>query len=326
MNSEANDPDRRAVMALDLGGTKLAAAVFTRNGKPRMSGAVTLGGREGAAVGELIAAEVRRLRSESEQQGLDVCSVGVSTPGIVKARGGRVWAPNIPGWEDFPLGAVIRKAIGSTAVKVVMESDRTASILGEAWHGAARGHRDAIFVAVGTGIGAGVLVDGRVLRGAHGAAGAIGWWALDRPFLPEYAACGCFESYASGEGLAKIFKATSRNSAAMTRDLYAAFESGNLAAKEVIDQAVEFWGMAAANLVSAFNPTIVVFGGGMFGPAAPMVDAIAAEARRWAQPISITQARFAASELGPLAALYGAGYLALRRAGFSRAELAAIGA
>ena len=77
---------------------------------------------------------------------------------------GRVWAPNIPGWDDYPLKAEIQAAISDPSVKVVVDSDRAASILGEAWQGAARGCRNAIFLAVGTGIGAGILVDGRVLR------------------------------------------------------------------------------------------------------------------------------------------------------------------
>ena len=107
-------------------------------------------------------------------------------------RAGRVWAPNIPGWDDYPLKAEIKAAVSDQAVKIAIDSDRSASILGEAWQGAARDCRNAIFLAVGTGIGAGIFVDGRVLHGAHGIAGAIGWMALDRPFRPEYVALRMF--------------------------------------------------------------------------------------------------------------------------------------
>src|SRR5690606_19235116 len=118
-----------------------------------------------------------------------------------------VWAPTFCGWEKNPLRSLIRESVGDKSVKVVVESDRSASILGEAWQGAARGCRNAVFLAVGTGIGAGILADGRVLRGSDGIAGSIGWMALGRPFKSEYVSCGCFESHASGEGLAKVARA-----------------------------------------------------------------------------------------------------------------------
>ena len=111
------------------------------------------------------------------QRKLAIRAVGICVPGIVQPKTGRVWAPNIPGWDDYPLKAEIKAAVSDQAIKVAIDSDRSASILGEAWQGAARGCRNAIFLAVGTGIGAGILVDGRVLHGeqasqAHRLAGA----------------------------------------------------------------------------------------------------------------------------------------------------------
>ncbi len=232
-------------------------------------------------------------------------AVGVSVPGIADARTGRVWAPNIPGWDEYPLQAEIQAAVADANVRVVVDSDRAAYILGEAWQGAAKGCRDAIFLAVGTGIGAGIIADGRVLHGAHGIAGAIGWMALDRPFKPEYKACGCFETHASGEGLAKQFHK------ALAHELFVAFKNDDKIAKDVLGQAIEYWGMAAANLVSLFNPEKIIFGGGVFGPATQFLDAITDEARRWAQPISMERVKFEASKLGGDAGLYGAGHLAL---------------
>lgn len=276
-------------------------------------------------MGELIVGQIRRLQKAAVQRGLTDRAVGICVPGIAQPRTGRVWAPNIPGWEDYPLKAEIRSAISDSGIKIAVTSDRAASILGEAWQGAARGCRNAIFLAVGTGIGAGILMDDRVLDGAHGIAGAVGWLALDRPFRREYVDCGCFESHASGEGIAKMAAATVarrkayrgplRNSSQLTaRNVFTAYEAGDGVAKEVLSQAIEFWGMAAANLVSLFNPEKIVFGGGVFGPATQFLDAIATEARRWAQPVAMERAKFEASQLGGDAALYGAGFLALRAA------------
>lgn len=316
---------QNAVIGLDLGGTKLASALFDAEGLPLVKRSLPLNLRQGHAVGELVVSQIRRLLQTAARRNLAIRAVGVCIPGIAQPLSGRVWAPNIPGWDDYPLKAEIKAAVSDQAVKVTIDSDRSASILGEVWQGTARGCRDAVFLAVGTGIGAGILVDGRVLHGAHGIAGAIGWLALDRPFRPEYTGRGCFESQASGEGIAKLaidavaqrkgYRGPLRATSKLTsHDVFAAYEQGDEVAKEVVSQAIEFWGMASANLISLFNPEKIVFGGGVFGPATQFLDTIAAEARRWAQPMAIERVTFAASQLGGDAALYGAGYLASQAA------------
>lgn len=314
---------KQAVIGLDLGGTKLASALFDADGKPIVKRSLPLNQRAGNAVGELITSHVRRLLETAAQRNLSIRSVGICVPGIVRPQTGRVWAPNIPDWDDYPLKAEIKAAVSDQAVKVAIDNDRSASILGEVWQGAARDCRNAIFLAVGTGIGAGILVDGRVLRGSEGIAGAIGWLALDRPFRPEYTACGCFETHASGDGIAKMaaHAATNRKGyrgplnsdlPLTAHDVFTAYENGDEIAQDVLREAVAYWGMASANLISLFNPEKLVFGGGVFGPATRFLDAIATEARRWAQPVAIERVVFEPSQLEGDAALYGAAYLALR--------------
>ncbi len=160
-----------------------------------------------------------------------------------------------------------------------------------------------------------------MIDGAHGIAGAIGWLALDRPYDPEYNSCGCFESHASGEGLARQTRAALahrpdyvgplRAAGDLTaHELFKAAEAGDEIAKEVLAKAVEFWGMASANLVSLFNPETLIFGGGVFGPATRLLPAIYAEARKWAQPVAIERVNFEASQLGGDAALFGAAFVA----------------
>lgn len=256
-------------------------------------------------------------------RGAPITAVGVAVPGIYRAERGTVWAPNVPGWDDYPLRDELCRALGGDT-SVVIDSDRAACILGEAWNGAARGARDAIFLAVGTGIGAGILVDGRVLRGHADIAGAVGWLALDRPFRDAYVSCGCFEYHAAGPGLTTVAREMLEAmpdyagelrrlapSDVTTARLFAAFDRGDEVATRVLHDAIEFWGMASANLVSLFNPETIVFGGGVFGPAVRFLERIRIEAARWAQPISIGQVRFVASTLGGDAGLYGAARLAL---------------
>jgi glucokinase len=307
------------VIAIDLGGTKLATAWFDESGTLLGRESVALAGRTGAHVAALVA---ERLTAAQARAG-EPSAVGIVVPGIYHATRGTVWAPNIPGWEDFPLRDTIAAAIAPDT-SLVIDSDRAAYIAGEAWHGAARGARDAVFVAVGTGIGAGILVDGRVLRGHGDSAGAIGWLALDRPFRPAYADCGCFEHHASGPGLLKVVRELLASDTSYsgelrrldpasidTARLFVALDRGDSLATRVIENAISMWGMAAANLVSLFNPEVIVFGGGVFGPAARFIDQIRAEALRWAQPIAARDTAFVVSTLGPDAGLYGAARLAL---------------
>lgn len=301
------------VIAIDLGGTKLATAVFDAGGTLLHRDSVPIDGRSGAEIAALVAERCEQAPG----------AVGVAVPGIYHAERGTVWAPNIPGWDDYPLRDELRRAVGSDT-PVVIDSDRAAYILGETWRGAARGKRHAIFLAVGTGIGAGIMVDGQILRGHGDVGGAIGWLALDRTFREEYAACGCFEYHASGPGLAKV----ARERLALQQDytgelrqidpmaitaarIFAAQERGDPIATEVLDEAIAYWGMVAANLVSLFNPEVIVFGGGVFGPAARFLDRIREEALLWAQPIAVQQAHFVVSTLGGDAGLFGAARLAL---------------
>jgi len=296
-----------AYAGIDLGGTKLAAAAFSSEGDILHRETVQLEGREGKAVGALISDLVRRL---SDEHGC--VASGVCVPGLYRSATGTVWAPNIPGWDDYPLLDELCAAVPGYH-NVTIDSDRAAYILGETWKGSASGAHDAIFIAVGTGIGAGILAGGQIVRGHGDVGGAVGWLALDRPFIQRYAGHGCFEDQASGPGLVRVandlgFKT---DGPITTSAIFRAQENGDEIATKVIDNAIELWGMAAANLVSVFNPEIIVFGGGIFGPAAKFIDRIASEAKKWAQPIAIEQVKFVGSSLGNDAGLYGAARLGM---------------
>jgi glucokinase len=319
-----------AAIGLDLGGTKLAAALFSDDGDILHRSQHALEGRGGDAVGQLILEQTAEITSHAREQGHSVLAIGVSVPGIYRDRDGTVWAPNIPGWDRYPLRSLLQEH-AAQGIRVAIDNDRACSILGESARGVARGCDDAIFLAVGTGIGAGILTGGRVLRGADDIAGAIGWMALDRPYRAEYDRCGCFETHASGAGIEgtarRLLAARPEHDGTLgridpsrltTHDVFAAFDQGDAIASTVLENAVECWGMAVANLVSLFNPQVIVFGGGIFGPAVRLLGRIEAEARRWAQPISVSQVAIRASALGPDACLVGTGRLALSAAAIDR--------
>ena len=188
----------RKTIAIDLGGTKALGAVFSPQGEILTSKNVYLRGASGEAAGNLVLGLIDELESAGPEG--KVVAVGICVPGIAYQDSGCVWAPNIPGWDHYPLRERIRGKMGD-GVHVRIESDRTCYILGETWKGAAKGSRNAIYMAVGTGIGAGIISEGRVLRGSGDIAGAIGWMGLECPFREDFVQTGCFESYASGNGI-----------------------------------------------------------------------------------------------------------------------------
>jgi glucokinase len=308
-----------AILGIDLGGTKLSLGVFEHSGEMVFKQSVALESRAGTQVGDLIAQEITKiLRDYGTLQ-----SIGIAVPGIYHEKTGTVWAPNIPGWVDYPL---LNEMQNANDIAVTIDSDRACYILGEAWMGNAKNCRHAIYLAVGTGIGAGILIDGKVLRGAHDIAGAIGWMALQQPFDAKYVDVGNFEFYASGDGIANaakrflsrqtgyegVLKHKEINSIT-SRDVFAAEEQGDELASEVLQKCINYWGMATANLISLFNPEKIIFGGGVFGPAIKFIPAIKEEADKWAQPISKKQVSFEYSALGTDAGLYGAALLALQK-------------
>jgi glucokinase len=310
------------VLGLDLGGTKLAAAVFESDGTILYRNSVIIAGRKGDDVGNIIKDTIHNILGLPS---FPIESIGICVPGIYFARDGTVWAPNIAGWDRYPLLAALQSAVDGKNIKTGVDSDRACYILGETWLGAAGGCRDAVFLAVGTGIGAGIMVDGQIVRGYGDIAGALGWLAMSRPYREEYGSCGAFEYYASGEGIIRTARemleadksytgrlSTKNPDELSTRDVFEAYDTGDELAARVFDECIALWGMAAANIVSTFNPEKLIFGGGVFGPAVQFIERIRNEAARWAQPISMKQVSFESSALGGDAGLYGSGRLAFR--------------
>ena len=183
-----------AVLGIDLGATKISAAIFNDGGDVIERRYSLLEGRGGDEAGKLISSLIGDLCKD-----YDISGAGICVPGIVYSKKGTVWCPNIPGWDDYPLAQTLKNSLGD--IRIEIESDRTCYILGEKWRGAARGCDNAIYLAVGSGIGAGILLDGRVIHGADDIVGATGWMALESDYDTDWDKCGCFETFASGNGI-----------------------------------------------------------------------------------------------------------------------------
>ena len=279
------------VLAVDLGGTKTSTALVDGDGRVL--------DRVKVPAARTVDESVRQI----ERHASTASAVGIIVPGIYTPSSGRAWCPNLWGVEEVPLLQRLRECI---SVPVAIDSDRSGYVLGEAWLGAARGLRDVVFVAIGTGIGVGILIDGRVVRGAHGIAGAAGWWALNPAFADEYARTGCWEAESAGPAIAR-HAGTADAQAAV-----AAARAGNGVAVAALDRAAAYAGMGIANLVSLLNPEVVVLGGGVVhGAGDLLLDQIRKEAGKWAQPVAMARCRIELTQLGEDAGLLGAARLAL---------------
>ena len=187
-------------------------------------------------------------------------TVSVYVSPALSIRRRDVYGPRTsPGWENYPLQEVLR-TVTAPDIEIYIDSDRTCYMYGEMWQGAAKDCHSAVFIAVGTGIGAGIIIDGHVLHGASDIIGATGWMALQPPYKEEYDACGCFEYYASGNGIgARVRDAVRANKAYKGRlrqkpicrisayDVFSAYNEEDPIAVSVLHKAIEMWGMASAN-------------------------------------------------------------------------------
>ena len=316
-----NNTRKGAVIGMDLGGTKLSGALFTREGDIIHKQEILLEGKEGAEAGAMVVQQLIDLDEYAREGHFQLHSVGICIPGISNQSSGTVWAPNIPGWEAYPLHRELKNSLSNPDIPISIESDRNCYIMGEIWKGSAQGCSNVIFMAVGTGIGIGIVANGQIINGSNGIAGAIGWLALDRPYLSDYDPCGQFEFYASGTGIRRNAESLLKQGIkskylhageVSSMDVFSAYTKNDQVAIKVIEQCIEYWGMAVANLVSIFNPEKIIFGGGVFGPAIQFLDRIYETAGKWAQPISMQQVKLEASTLKGNAGLLGAGYMAIK--------------
>ena len=336
--------------AVDVGGTKIASALFTADGDISARDKTPIDRAGGDAAAAQVAGRVEALAAAAREAGGRLAAVGLCVPGIAYSATGRVWAPNIPGWDQYPLLEKVKsysrnhpdisqnggseslrrnseaplRGLLSAPVPLVLESDRSAYVAGEAWRGAAAGATDAVFRAVGTGIGAGIISGGRLLHGREDIAGAVGWFALDPDFEPEYAEMGCFEAEASGNSVARKARrelergrpsimlelAGGRLEDVTAETVAQAARRGDSLAREIGVKVALYLGMGIANIISLLNPEVVVLGGGLFRAADLFLDPVRREAARWAQPLAARAVRIEVSRLGEDAGLYGCGRLA----------------
>ena len=227
-------------------------------------------------------------------------AAGIVVPGIYDPATGKAWAPNLWGREFHPLRAVLHERLN---LPIAIGNDRTGSVLAEQWLGVARGLRHVLFVVVGTGIGVGILADGRLVEGAHGIAGAAGWMLVGGPWKSEYAARGGWETEAAGPALARRAGMESAEAVA------AAARAGNSGAAEALLQTADKLAAGIACLIALLDPEMVVLGGGVMQASDILLERIRRQALCWTQPVAAGYVRIEKTALGEDAGLLGAARL-----------------
>lgn len=309
------------VLALDIGGSKLAAGAVAPEGEAL---AVEVEATHPAAgPAQVIEALFEMSAKALARAGLrlrDLAAVGLSFGGPVDFPSGRtVTCHHLPGWEGVSLRDLAAERAGLPAI---VDNDANAAALGEWAYGAARGCVHVLYLTVSTGIGGGLVFNGRLHRGANSMAGEIGHTRV----LPDGPECtcgrrGCLEAVASGPAVAKAAQAavaaddqTSLSTIPLARitarDVAAAAQRGDRLAARVIGQAGEYLAVAIAGAVNLLNPEVVVIGGGVSQSGEPLFAPLRAAVARLAVPDSVRDLRIVAGALGEQGALLGAAALA----------------
>jgi glucokinase len=318
-----SDSDRW-VVGVDLGGTNIVVATMTADGQHTagVQQGLTLAAEGADAVVARIAAMIDASIAETRtSHGITrdaILGVGIGSPGpLDREKGIVIVTPNL-GWRDFPLRDRIGEAVGLPAT---LDNDANCATLGEWWIGAARGGRHVVGITIGTGIGGGLVLDGRLFHGASDVAGEIGHTTVDvtgrRCKCGNY---GCIEAYASAPAIAERAREalehgeTSTISLLVNGDLsritarvvYDAAKAGDPVALEIVREAAKFLGAGLANLLNIFNPDVVVIAGGVTAAGDTLFDPLRAEIRRRAFRPAVEACRVVAGTLPGTAGVAGA--------------------
>jgi glucokinase len=301
----------RHALAIDLGGTKCSAAAIDRRGKIVSTRTVPVD--VGSSSGPLLQiVQLAKDLASGKRPADAYVGAAIAVPGLVR-RNGTVWAPNLPGWEKMPLAKRLMPALGIT---VHVESDRNAAVLGESWVGAAKDKTDAIVLMIGTGIGAGILSSGRIIRGAHELSGCAGWFTVTRENVQAAQGSGELESLAAGPAISRAAQQRLQSGEASSlaeldvlkitaRDVAAAARQGDALAVDVFNRAGRFLGYGVANLVSLLDPEIIVLGGGMASVADLYLKSLHSAMLERAQPIAGQKVKIVVSKLAETVNLLG---------------------
>jgi len=314
----------KTAIGVDLGGTNIKAGVVSASGEVVATTECPTLAAEGpdAVVGRM----AKLVADLKPKAGSDVAGVGVGSPGPLNQLTGMLYfTPNMPGWDNYPLGANLAK---KTGMKIVVDNDANVAALGEYQFGAGKGTRTMILLTLGTGIGGGVIIEGKVLNGPDVTAGEVGHIVIN----PDGPKCGCgnhgcMEAYCGTAGiLSRAWTLLEKpNAVSMLRDwtgddrlkltpamLTKAAEQGDGIAISVLRETGRLLGVGIASLTNLFAPDMVLLGGGISGAGEFIFRSVREEVEKRAMAPNNKRVKILPAKLGNTAGLVGAAALVLR--------------
>ena len=299
---------------VDLGGTTVKLAYFDEAGTMLHKWEIpTNTAEEGKYILPDIAAAVLKYMEENNISREDILGVGIGVPGAVNNKGIVAGCDNL-GWGHFSVKDALEPLLG---MRVVAGNDATVAALGECWKGGGQGYKSMVLVTLGTGVGGGIIIDGKPVHGSTGAGGEIGHMVLNRN---ETAKCGCgksgcVEQYCSATGIARLTRLALAESDApsplrsvariMAKDVFDAANGGDKLAQDVLEQVYAYMGEFVANICCVVNPEVVVFGGGVSRAGQPLLDGVKRHFAKWGYH-ACQDTEFRLATLGNDAGAYGA--------------------
>lgn len=314
----------RYVLGIDVGGTNLVAGVLAEDGS-EIHGVVSEPTLAAQGADPVIGRIIKLAKASIKESGKKVEGIGIGSPGPLDTKKGIVLlTPNL-GWTNMPLRDRVSEGLGLPAE---LDNDANCAIYGEWWRGAARGATYVIGLTLGTGIGGGIVIDGKVYHGASDAAGEFGHVTIDangrRCKCGNY---GCIEAYASGPAIAERAVEGIRSgvdtslgqyvngdlSKITAQIVYEASNDGDEWALEVVRETAALLGAAVASFINIFNPEVVVICGGVTQAGDRLFGPLRSEVKRRAFKPAWEVCKIVPGTLPGTAGVYGAGAVYIQR-------------
>jgi len=320
------NPDSGRAVGVDIGATHLSAVVANLRGRTLAEAEIAFDIRRGPEVGlEQVKSLVEETVTAANCTLAEVTGVGVGVPGPVIMTQGKVSSPPImPGWDEFPIRERLEAWWGRPTS---LDNDANLGALGEWAYGGGQGESNLVYIKVGTGIGCGILIDGKIYHGVLGTAGEIGHLTTSQDGPPcKCGNYGCLEAMAGGEAIAQraqlAVKAGQRTSLAevsgqrpiTARDVTEAAQAGDVVARQLLNDAGWHIGSALASVINFLNPGLVLVGGGVTGAGDFILSPISEAVEQRCLRASFQATRIELAKLGRQSVALGAVSLALTKA------------
>jgi glucokinase len=309
---------RSVLLGLDLGGTNIKGVLLDVNSlKPVHK--VQFSTRADRGVGPVISQmgeAIRSLLARASVDKLIVKGIGIGSAGLV-LQGTVRNSPNLPGWQGaVPLERLLKKELKGSKITLEIDNDANCFVLAETLCGAGRGYRDVIGLTLGTGVGGGLVLDGKLYRGSTGGAGELGHASIkyDGP-LCLCGNRGCLEAMVGAGAIVKRYlslmpKSNGRKPEGTVAEISGRAKKGGRTAVKCLAETGTLLGVALANYVNIFNPQAIVIGGGVAQAGELILASARGEMKKRAMPYNVQKAKVKAARLGPWAGAIGAALLA----------------